>query len=188
MFSCEHCKIFKNTHLEKHLWTVPSDSSYILHKKVNKTIEQPDWPSVSFWNIKSLYFTYPHSATYSTYIRFITHCHSLSLTVIFCYSLSFLITRFTTRCTTCLSFYKRSKISLEIHYNRLVKWMIKDLCLLFFWNYVIHHKRSSKKVRDTRKLKILAFDKALGKPNSVFTSLLTLILKQERENISIFLR
>ena len=34
---------------------------------------------------------------------------------------------------------------------------------------------TSKKVRDSGKFKILAFYKALGKPNTVFTSVLTLV-------------
>ena len=92
MLSSEHCKIFKNTYFEKHLRTDASDSSYILHKKLNKIIQEPDWPSVSFWNIKSLYFTYPHSYSFV-----------LSLAVIRYHSLSFFVTRLplvVTRCTT----------------------------------------------------------------------------------------
>ena len=46
--SCEHCKIFKNSYFEKHMRTPASDSSYILHKKWNKIIQEPDWPFVSF--------------------------------------------------------------------------------------------------------------------------------------------
>ena len=34
------------------------------------------------------------------FIRFITRCHSLSLTVILCYSLSFVVTSCTTRCNS----------------------------------------------------------------------------------------
>ena len=87
MFSCEQCKIFKNTNFEKYLRTAASDSSYILHKKLNKVIQES---FVSFWNIKSFYFTY----SYSFYICFITRCHSLSLIIIFCYLLSFVVTGF----------------------------------------------------------------------------------------------
>ena len=41
MLSCEHrkiFKIFKNVYFEKHLRTAASDSSDILHKKLNKII------------------------------------------------------------------------------------------------------------------------------------------------------
>ena len=36
---------FKNTFFEKHLQTAGSDSSYILHRKLNKIIQEADWPS-----------------------------------------------------------------------------------------------------------------------------------------------
>ena len=76
---------FKNTYFEKHLLTAGSDSSYILHRKLNKIIQEADWPSrlafCFFWNIKSLYFTYSHSYSFA-----------LSLAVIRCHSLSFLVT------------------------------------------------------------------------------------------------
>ena len=36
---------FKNTYFEKHLRTAGSDSSYILHRKLNKIIQEADWPS-----------------------------------------------------------------------------------------------------------------------------------------------
>ena len=143
---------FKNTYFEKHLRTAGSDSSYILHRKLNKIIQEADWPSrlvfCFFWNIKSLYFTYSHSYSFalslavirchslSFFVIVVIRCHSLSLAVppvviveslivircatqchschslpcvvplvvIRCHSLSFDVTRFTTR----LSFYKRS--------------------------------------------------------------------------------
>ena len=38
----------QNTYFEKHLRTAASDSSYILHKKLNKVTRKHDWPSVSF--------------------------------------------------------------------------------------------------------------------------------------------
>ena len=37
---------FKNTYLEKHLQTAGSDSSYILYRKLNKIIQEADWPSI----------------------------------------------------------------------------------------------------------------------------------------------
>ena len=36
---------FKNTYFEKHLRTAGSDSSYILHRKLNKIIQEAHWPS-----------------------------------------------------------------------------------------------------------------------------------------------
>ena len=50
---------FKNNYFEKHLRTAGSDSSYILHRKLNKIIQEVHWPSTLafcfFWNKKSLY-------------------------------------------------------------------------------------------------------------------------------------
>ena len=39
---------FKNTYFEKHLRTVVSDSSYILHRILNKVIQEKDCPFASF--------------------------------------------------------------------------------------------------------------------------------------------
>ena len=103
---------FKNTYFEKHLRTAGSDSSYILHRKLNKIIQEADWPSrlafCFFWNIKSLYFTYSHSYSFVwslTVIRsysllfFVTRCHLLPFIVTCCktgchslyHSLSFVV-------------------------------------------------------------------------------------------------
>ena len=74
-------------------------ASYISHKKLNQILQEPDWSSVSIWNLKSLLFVF---------IRFITRCHLLSLIVIFCHSLSFAITlghSFSFVATRCHSFY-----------------------------------------------------------------------------------
>ena len=97
---------FKNTYFEKHLRTAGSDSSYILHRKLNKIIQEADWPSrlafCFFWNIKSLYFTYSHSYSFVLSLAVmsfaVTHCHFLLLVVIRCHSLSFFATYCTTRC------------------------------------------------------------------------------------------
>ena len=48
VFSWEHCKIFKNTYIEKHLRTAASDCSYILLKKLNEIVQEPDCLSVLF--------------------------------------------------------------------------------------------------------------------------------------------
>ena len=69
-------------------------TSYILHKKLNKILQEPCWPFVSFWNLRLLYFY--HSLPFA-----VTHCHLLSL-IIRCHSiyhfLSFVATRFITLC------------------------------------------------------------------------------------------
>ena len=102
---------FKNTYFEKHLRTAGSDSSYILHRKLNKIIQEADWPSrlvfCFFWNIKSLYFTYSHSHSFVLSIAvipchslsfFVTRYHSLSLVVTCCQSLSLVVPLVVTRC------------------------------------------------------------------------------------------
>ena len=145
-FSCEHCKVFKNTYFQKHLQTAASNSRYILHKKLSKIIQEPDWPSVSFSDINSLYFTYFHSLSLAVICChslsfFATRCHllySLSFIVTRCHSLSFAITHCTTRChslslvvplvvihcTTRLPLYKRSSSAVSILFHKISK-MIK---------------------------------------------------------------
>ena len=82
----------KNTNFEKHLQTAASDNSYILHRKLNKIIQEPDWPFVSFetWNYTILL----------TLIRIHLFYHSLSFTVTRCHLLSFVVPLVFTRCTT----------------------------------------------------------------------------------------
>ena len=95
---------FKNTYFEKHLLTSGSDSSYILHRKLNKIIQEADWPSrlvfCFFWNIKSLYFTYSHLYSFALSLAVI-RCHSLSFLVTHCHSLSLAVPLVATRCITC---------------------------------------------------------------------------------------
>ena len=92
---------FKNTYFEKHLRTADPDSSYILHTKLNKIIQETDWPSsLAFcfsWNIKSLYFTYSHPYLFLLSLAVI-HCHSLSFFVTCCHSLWFVVSCCTNRC------------------------------------------------------------------------------------------
>ena len=106
-------------------------SSYVLHKKLNKILQEPDWSFVSFLNLKSLYFICSHSFSFVVPLPVIcchslsfviTPCHSLSLVVFRCHSLSLNLSLVVirchslyhslsfvvTRCTTRLSFYKRS--------------------------------------------------------------------------------
>ena len=99
-------------------------STYILHKKFNKILQEGDWSFVLFWNLKSLYFICSHSLSFLVPLPVIcchslslviTRCHSLSLAVflchswhliyrslslvvIFCHSLLFVVTSCTTRC------------------------------------------------------------------------------------------
>ena len=96
VFSCEHCKIFKNTYFEKYLRTAASDSSYILHKKLNKIIQEPDWPFVSILLTLIRFHSVCHSLSFA-----MTHCHFLLHGVTRChsfFSLSSVVTRCTTRC------------------------------------------------------------------------------------------
>ena len=95
---------FKNNYFKKHHRTAGSSSSYILHRKLNKSIQEADWPSrLAFcviWTIKSLYFTYSHSYSFVLWITVIC-CYSLSfllLVVIRCHSLSLAIPLAVTRC------------------------------------------------------------------------------------------
>ena len=94
---------FKNTYFQKNMRTAGFDSSYILHRKLNKIIQEADWPSrlafCFFWNIKSLYFTYSHSYSFVLSLAVI-RCHSLSFFVTRCHSLPFVVTRCLTRCLT----------------------------------------------------------------------------------------
>ena len=94
-------------YFEKHLRTAASDSSYRLHK---------NWIKL-FRNQNGLLFLLKHKMTLFyllsfVFIRFNTRCHLPSLIAIFCYSLSFVVTRrhslsfFVTYCTTrCHSLY-----------------------------------------------------------------------------------
>ena len=92
---------FKNNYFKKHQRTAGSSSSYILHRKLNKILQEADWPSrLAFcliWNIKSLYFTYSHSYSFVLWLVVIC-CHSLSFFLTRCYSLSFVVTCYTSRC------------------------------------------------------------------------------------------
>ena len=95
LWICEYFPFFKNTYFEKHLRTVVYDSNYMLHKKLNKIIQEPDWLFVSFWNIKSLCFTYSHLFSFALSLAVI-RCHSFSfflLVAIRCHSSSFVVTR-----------------------------------------------------------------------------------------------
>ena len=72
-------------------------SSYILHKKLIKILQEPDWPFVSFWNLKLLYFIWSHSFSFVVPLPVI-RCHSLSIAITRCHSLPFVVTRFITCC------------------------------------------------------------------------------------------
>ena len=82
-------------------------NNYILHKKLNKNLEEPFRPFVSFLNLKLLSFTWSHSFSFVV-TRFTPHCHSLSFVVMSfvvtcCHSLSLLYHSalfVVTRCTT----------------------------------------------------------------------------------------
>ena len=80
-------------------------SCYILNKKLNKILQEPDWPfGFKSWILKITLFC----LLSFVFISCTTPCHSLSLIVISyhslsfvvtcCLSLSFIVTRFITRC------------------------------------------------------------------------------------------
>ena len=71
--------------------------NYILHKKVNKIFQEPDWSFVLFWNLKSLYFTWSHLFSFVAPLVFIG-CLLLLFFITPCHSLSFVSTRCTNRC------------------------------------------------------------------------------------------
>ena len=108
-------------------------SIYTVHEKLNKTIQELDWPFISFWNLKAFYFSLSLSLSlslicflslYYSLSFAVTHCdffslvgircNSLSLVVIPCYWLSLVVIRFrslyhllslvVTWYITCLSF------------------------------------------------------------------------------------
>ena len=79
-------------------------SSYILQKKSSKILQEPDWPSVSLWNLQSLCFIRSHSFSFVLTLPAI-RCHSLSLVITCCHSLLLVVTprhsfvtRFVTLC------------------------------------------------------------------------------------------
>ena len=74
-------------------------SSYILHKKSSKILQEPDWPFVSLWNLKSLCFICSHSFSFVVPLPAI-RCHSLSLVINCCHSLLLVV-------TPCHSFFTR---------------------------------------------------------------------------------
>ena len=67
-------------------------SSYILHKKLNKTLQELDWPFMSFWNLKSLYFTCFHLFRFIV-LLYVIYCHSVLFAVTPCNSLSLVVPR-----------------------------------------------------------------------------------------------
>ena len=75
-------------------WTY---SSYIFHKKLNKILQEPDWPFASFLNLKSLYFTCSHLLLFVVPSP-VFHCHSLPFVVTHCHSLTLAVTRCCSLC------------------------------------------------------------------------------------------
>ena len=70
--------------------------SYTLHKKLNNNLQIPDWPFVSFWNLKSFSFICSHLLSF-VFIRCTRRNHMfslfVSLVVIFCHPLPFVVNR-----------------------------------------------------------------------------------------------
>ena len=111
--------------------TIYNSAEYIVviscKKNLNKTPEETNCHSVSFWNLKSLYIACSLSFSFGVPLAVI-HCHSLSFAVTLCHllyhSLSFIVTGCTTRfhflsfvvtrCATGLYFHKQSKHFLKM--------------------------------------------------------------------------
>ena len=68
-------------------------STYILHKKLNKILQESDWLFVLFCHLKSLYFICSHSFSFVVQLLSfdITHCYLLSLVAIRCHSIYHLL-------------------------------------------------------------------------------------------------
>ena len=96
VFSCESCEIFNGSFFIEHLrWLLLQRFCFTLsfQENVAEYISVIQCIIVLFWNQKSLSFAF---------IRCTTRCHSLytslSLVVIYCHLLWFVVTRYTTRC------------------------------------------------------------------------------------------
>ena len=128
---------FKNNYFKKHQRTAGSSSSYILHRKLNKILQEADWPSrLAFcliWNIKSLYFTYSHSYSFVLWLAVI-RCHSLSFFLTRCYSLSFVVTCYTTRCHSLYHSLSFAVPLVVIRYHSLSLMSLDVPLVCFFTN------------------------------------------------------
>ena len=102
VFPCEYSKIVKSScffiaHLR---WLLLQMFCFTLHFQKSIAEYVLHCIIVAFWNIKSFAFAF---------IRCTTRSHSLPLVAIHCHSLYHLLSLVVTRCTTRISFYKRSK-------------------------------------------------------------------------------
>ena len=100
--------ILQTLRTPKNIWErlLASDSSYILHRKLNKIIQEPEWPFFLLKHkITPFYFlsfifirfnTRRHSP--SLIVIFVTCCHSLSLVFNHCHSMSLAPPLAVTRC------------------------------------------------------------------------------------------
>ena len=107
-------------------WTY---NNYILHKKLKKTLQEPDWFFLSFWNLKSLNFTCSHWFSLillldiifcCSFLFVVTRYHSLSLVVTCSHLLSLFVPIIDTRCHS---------LSLVIHCHSLFSLDIPPVCL-----------------------------------------------------------
>ena len=64
----------------------------IFHTKLNKILQEPDLPFISFWKLKSLYFICSHSFSFLVSLLVI-RCHSLSFVITRCHTPSFFVIR-----------------------------------------------------------------------------------------------
>ena len=90
---------------------------------MKKIFQEPNWPFVSFWNLKAPCFTWSHWLSFVLPLAVIC-CHLLHLLwldVIRYYALWFFVPLVVTRCTPRLSFYKRSTPTAHLFYNLMVE-------------------------------------------------------------------
>ena len=63
---------------------------YIVLKKMNKNLQEPDWSFFSFWNLKSHYLAYSHWFSFIWWRSLSFFCYSLSFVAIYFQTLSLL--------------------------------------------------------------------------------------------------
>ena len=66
---------------------------YIVLKKMNKNLQEPDWSFFSFWNLKSHYLAYSHWFSFIWWHPLSFFCYSLAFAVTCCHLLSLLVIR-----------------------------------------------------------------------------------------------
>ena len=112
---------------------------YSILPKLNKNLQEPNWPFVSFWNLKSLSFTCSYSLSFVESLS-INYCHSLSFVVIVCNSLYHLLSLDVTFISLfindlpmlwCECFSQVFIIEIKKDFFHLTFWKYFNCCLYF---------------------------------------------------------